>query len=118
MQTEKIVLTHIKYNKMTKADIVHAIAERTGLERQAILIIVEEMMSTIKQNMADGENVPICVVLAPLRLFIVPRKPARNISKNTTVIVPEHNIPKFKTLTRWLVCICSMTMCSSDMRSS
>ncbi len=95
MQTEKKVLTHINNNKMTKADIVHAIAERTGLERQAILIIVEEMMSTIKQNMAEGEN----VYLRGFGTFeIVHRaqKTGRNISKNTTVIVPEHNIPKFK----------------------
>ena len=95
MQTEKSILTLLNVSNMTKADIVHAIAERTGLERQAILIIVEEMMATIKQNMANGEN----VYLRGFSTFeIVHRaqKTGRNISKNTTVIVPEHNIPKFK----------------------
>jgi len=80
---------------MTKADIVHAIAERTGLERQAILIIVEEMMATIKQNMANGEN----VYLRGFGTFeIVHRaqKTGRNISKNTTIVISAHDFPSFK----------------------
>lgn len=80
---------------MTKADIVHAIAEKTGLERQAILIILEEMMTTIKQSMASGEN----IYLRGFGTFEIvhrARKTGRNISKGTPVDVPEHNIPKFK----------------------
>jgi len=52
-------------------------------------------METVKDTMADGEN----VYLRGFGSFIVKRraeKTGRNISKNTTIIIPAHNIPAFK----------------------
>lgn len=80
---------------MTKADIVNEIAKSTGIEKGAVLEVVEQFMTTVKGSLADGE----CVYLRGFGSFILKRraeKTARNISKNTTVIVPEHNIPFFK----------------------
>ncbi|MBQ0161266.1 MAG: HU family DNA-binding protein [Bacteroidales bacterium] len=80
---------------MTKAEIVSAIAAKTGMEKQAIQVIIDETMVTIKENMTKGEN----VYLRGFGTFEIIRraqKTGRNISKNTSVIVPEHNIPKFK----------------------
>ena len=80
---------------MTKAEIVTRINEKTGIEKVAVMAIVEEVMASIKENMANGEN----VYLRGFGTFhIIERKEklGRNISKNTTVVIPAHKIPKFK----------------------
>ena len=80
---------------MTKADIVADIAEETGLERNEALRAVEAFMNSIKASLAKGNN----VYLRGFGSFIVKeraQKTGRNISKNTTIIIPAHNIPSFK----------------------
>lgn len=80
---------------MTKADIVAEIATETGLERAEVLKTVETFMTSIKSSLAKGEN----VYLRGFGSFIVKEraeKTGRNISKNTTIIIPAHNIPSFK----------------------
>lgn len=80
---------------MTKADIVKEIANGTGVEKVQVQAIVEAFMENIKGAMAKKNN----VYLRGFGSFIVKKraaKTARNISKNSTMIVPEHNIPAFK----------------------
>lgn len=80
---------------MTKADIVNEIAKTTGIDRHAVLSVVEQFMTVVKDSVAHGEN----VYLRGFGSFIVKtraEKTARNISKNTTLIIPAHNIPAFK----------------------
>ncbi len=80
---------------MTKADIVSNIVEETGLERVEALKAVEAFMTSIKSSLADGQN----VYLRGFGSFIVKEraeKTGRNISKNTAIIIPAHNIPSFK----------------------
>lgn len=80
---------------MTKADIVNEISRSTGLEKAAVLTTVEKFMEVVKDSMSNGEN----VYLRGFGSFIVKtrkEKTARNISKNTTIIIPEHKVPAFK----------------------
>lgn len=81
---------------MTKAEIINQIAETTGVARKDVSVTVEALMEEIKTQMIDnGEN----IYLRGFGSFIVKKraeKTARNISKNTTLIIPEHNIPAFK----------------------
>ena len=80
---------------MTKADIVNEISKTTGIEEGAVLETVERFMEVVKDSLANGEN----VYLRGFGSFIIKKrseKTARNISKNTTIIIPEHNIPAFK----------------------
>ena len=80
---------------MTKADIVNEIAKNTGIEKVTVQKTVEALMETIKHSMVSGSN----VYLRGFGSFIVKKrakKTARNISKNTTIIIPAHNIPAFK----------------------
>ena len=80
---------------MTKADIVNEISKSTGIDKAAVLTTIEAFMTTVKDTMSKGEN----VYLRGFGSFVVKKraqKTARNISKNTTVIIPEHNIPSFK----------------------
>jgi len=80
---------------MTKADIVKEISQNTGIEKVIVEKAVEAFMETVKGSLTEGNN----VYLRGFGSFIVKKraeKTARNISKNTTVIVPAHNIPYFK----------------------
>jgi DNA-binding protein HU-beta len=80
---------------MTKADIVNEISEKTGIEKMAVQATVEALMKTIRNSMVDGKN----VYLRGFGTFVVKKraeKIGRNISKNTTVVIPAHYIPAFK----------------------
>ncbi len=80
---------------MTKAEIVNEIARNTGVDKATVLNTVEAFMEAVKDSLAKNEN----VYLRGFGSFIVKtraKKTARNISKNTTIIIPEHNIPAFK----------------------
>ena len=80
---------------MTKADIVSEIAKSTGVEKVQVQAIVEAFMESIKTSLTQKNN----VYLRGFGSFIVKKrakKVARNISKNTTITIPEHNIPAFK----------------------
>ncbi len=80
---------------MTKAEIVADIATKTGVEKVAVQAVVESFMEAVKGSMMNGEN----VYLRGFGSFTIKRraeKTGRNISKNTTIIIPAHNIPSFK----------------------
>jgi len=80
---------------MTKAEIVTEIANKTGIEKVAVQATVEALMATVKNSLVKGEN----VYLRGFGSFIIRKraqKTGRNISKNTTIIIPAHNIPAFK----------------------
>ena len=80
---------------MTKADIVNEIAKSTGAEKVLVQTIVEAFMENVRNSLIANNN----VYLRGFGSFIVKKratKVARNISKNTTITIPEHNIPAFK----------------------
>jgi len=80
---------------MTKADLITKISEETGLERNEVSRAVGSMMEFIKSSLTNGQN----VYLRGFGSFVVrerKQKTGRNISKNTTIIIPAHNIPSFK----------------------
>lgn len=81
---------------MTKADICKRnLLKSTGVEKVQVQAIVEAFMESIKTSLTQKNN----VYLRGFGSFIVKKrakKVARNISKNTTITIPEHNIPAFK----------------------
>ncbi len=80
---------------MTKAEIVANIATKTGIEKVTVQHTVEAFMDAVKHSMINGDN----VYLRGFGSFVIKRraeKTGRNISKNTTIIIPAHNIPSFK----------------------
>lgn len=80
---------------MTKQDIVNQIAKKTGVEKTTALAVVEAFMEQVKDSLSSNEN----VYLRGFGSFILKKraqKTARNITQNTTMIIPEHNIPAFK----------------------
>ena len=80
---------------MTKADIVNEIAKATGIERATVLAVVESFMGSVKASLSKGNP----VYLRGFGSFIVKHraeKTARNISKNTTIVIAAHDFPSFK----------------------
>ena len=80
---------------MTKADIVARIAQQTGVEKAFAMTVVEAFMETVKDSMVAGNE----VFLRGFGSFIIKKrakKVARNISKNTTIVIPAHSVPAFK----------------------
>ncbi|MFB0959911.1 MAG: HU family DNA-binding protein [Flavobacteriales bacterium] len=85
----------IQKHKMTKADIVNSIADKSGIEKVDVLNVVEAFMSTVRGSLEKGEN----VYLRGFGSYIVKtraEKTGRNILKNQAIIIPAHNIPAFK----------------------
>ena len=84
-----------KTNKMTKADLVNNISEKLGIDKGDVQATVESFMNEIKSSLESGDN----VYLRGFGSFIIKmraEKTGRNISKNTTIKIPAHNIPSFK----------------------
>lgn len=81
---------------MTKAEIINKIAEETGVAKKDVATTVEAFMKEIRESLADNkEN----VYLRGFGTFTVKRraaKTARNISKNTTMVIEAHDFPAFK----------------------
>lgn len=80
---------------MTKAEIANEIAKTTGIDKASVVAAIEQFMTVVKDSLSNGDN----VYLRGFGSFIVKQraeKTARNISKNTTIVIPAHNIPAFK----------------------
>lgn len=91
----KRINLNITPRNMTKAEIANEISKSTGIEKTAVISVIEQFMTVVKDSLAHGEN----VYLRGFGSLIVKtraEKTARNISKNTTIIIPAHNIPAFK----------------------
>lgn len=81
--------------KVTKADVINEISDKTGIDRSDVQASVEAFFSIVKSSMADGEN----IYVRGFGSFVNKkraRKVARNISKNTAIVIDEHYVPSFK----------------------
>ena len=77
---------------MTKAELVASVAQSTGIEKVAVVAVVESVMETIKGSIIQGEP----VYLRGFGTFGIKHraaKSARNITANTTMQIPERDIP-------------------------
>jgi len=80
---------------MTKAEIVNEVAKATGIEKIAVQNVVESFMECVKESLSKGEP----VYLRGFGSFIIKhraQKAARNITQQTTMTIPAHDIPSFK----------------------
>jgi DNA-binding protein HU-beta len=85
----------LKSRPVTKADVIAEIAEKTGIDKADVSTTVEAFFSVVKNSMAKGEN----IYVRGFGSFVNKKrakKIARNISRNTAIIIDEHYIPSFK----------------------
>ena len=80
---------------MTKADIVNEVAKATGLEKLSVQRVIVAFMDTVKDSVSKDNS----VYLRGFGSFTDQKraqKTARNISKQKTIVIPEHYSPAFK----------------------
>ncbi len=85
----------LKFTTVTKADIINEIAEKTGVDKADVTASVEAFFSVVKNSMANGHN----IYIRGFGSFVNKKrkkKIARNISRNTALVIDEHFIPSFK----------------------
>ncbi|MDX2195208.1 MAG: HU family DNA-binding protein [Cytophagales bacterium] len=80
---------------MTKADVVSKISDQTGINKSDVLITVESFVNVIKSSMESGDD----IFIRGFGSFVNKKrakKVARNISKNTAIVIAAHFVPTFK----------------------
>lgn len=80
---------------MTKADLIVKVAEKTGLDKAQVSDTVESFFAVVKDSLTEREN----IYVRGFGSFITKKrakKVARNISKNTAIVIEEHFVPSFK----------------------
>ena len=80
---------------MTKIELAKMVAEKTGIDQPTAMTAVEGVIDTLKESLIKKENVYIRG-WGTWTLKHRAKKTARNISKNTTLVIPAHDIPYFK----------------------
>ena len=83
------------HTNVTKAEVIAEISTKTGIEKADVLMTVEAFFKVVKDSMTEGNN----IYVRGFGSFVNKkraRKVARNISKNTSLIIEEHYIPSFK----------------------
>ncbi len=80
---------------MTKIELAKIASQKTGVDQQTMLAALEGIVDTIKESLIEKENVYIRG-WGTWTLKHRAQKTARNISKNTTLVIEAHDIPYFK----------------------
>lgn len=78
---------------MIKQEVINKVARKTGYEVVEVSAIFHEVLNQIKENIDEG------IYIRGFGSFIMKTrkaKPARDISRGTEVMVPEHQVPFFK----------------------
>jgi DNA-binding protein HU-beta len=80
---------------VTKADVISAISEQTGVDKADVSTTVEAFFTVVKGALESGE----AVYVRGFGSFVNKKrakKVARNISKNTSIVIEAHQVPSFK----------------------
>lgn len=80
---------------MIKTDVISQISKKTGIEKRDVKVMVELFFDIVKDSVISGENVYFRG-FGSFTLKKRAKKIGRNITKNTSIVVPEHFIPYFK----------------------
>ena len=81
---------------MTKADIINKVAFATGLPKKEVSVIVESFMDKVKESLLKKKESVYLRGFGSFNIKHRASKTARNISKNTTIMIPAHDLPSFK----------------------
>lgn len=80
---------------MNKAELIVAVANKTGIEQADVRAVIEATMTTVSDELLNGGE----VTLRTFGTFTTKtraQKTARNIGEGTPIVVPEHKIPYWK----------------------
>ncbi len=80
---------------MNKLELIQAISEKTGIEKNTVALIITETHETIIEKLKEGDSVKI----AGFGIFLTKKRDARtgrNPKTGEKVEIPEKLMPKFK----------------------
>lgn len=80
---------------MTKAEVIAKISDKTGIDKVTVSDTLEAFFVAVKDTLVSGD----ALYVRGFGSFVNKKraaKKARNISEETTVMVPEHFVPSFK----------------------
>ena len=80
---------------MTKDDLIRRTADKAGVETNIARLVVEAAIETTMEFIANGESLYLRG-FGTLQPKLRKAKKARNISKNTTLVIPAHKVPHFQ----------------------
>ncbi len=80
---------------MTKADLVEKVAEKTGLTRTDVMVVVENFLEQIKKSLEEGHNIEIRG-FGTFKVKARKARKARNPRTGEEVPVPTRKVPVFK----------------------
>jgi len=80
---------------MTKADLVERVAEKTGLTRTDVMVVVENFLAQIKKSLEEGQNIEIRG-FGTFKVKARKARKARNPRTGEEVPVPDRKVPVFK----------------------
>lgn len=81
---------------MTKADIINNIVAQTGLAKADVTTTIEAFMEEVRKSIADNKEEVFLRGFGTFQVKHRAQKTARNISKNTSIIIEAHDFPGFK----------------------
>ena len=81
---------------MTKADIINEVSMSTGIPKKEVSIVVEAFMEEVKKSLIEKKESVFMRGFGSFNIKHRAEKTARNISKNTTITIPAHDLPSFK----------------------
>ncbi len=81
---------------MTKADIINEVSIATGIPKKDVSMVVESFMEQVKASLLEKKENVYLRGFGSFNIKHRASKTARNISKNTTITIPAHDLPSFK----------------------
>ena len=81
---------------MTKADIINEVSMNTGIPKKEVSTVVEAFMDEVKKCLIEEKDSVFMRGFGSFNIKHRAAKTARNISKNTTITIPAHDLPSFK----------------------
>ena len=81
---------------MTKADIINEVSISTGIPKKDVSTVVEAFMEEVKKSLIEKKESVFMRGFGSFNIKHRAAKTARNISKNTTLTIPAHDLPSFK----------------------
>ena len=81
---------------MTKADIINEVSIATGLPKKDVGVVVEAFMEQVKLSLVEKKENVYLRGFGSFNIKHRAAKTARNISKNTTIVIAAHDFPSFK----------------------
>ena len=80
---------------MTKAELVNAVAERTGLTKKDAEKAVKAFTDTVTEEMEKGESVQL-IGFGTFLVNDVAERVGKNPQTGEAITIPAHKSPKFK----------------------